>query len=174
MQRIRTAIAVMASGAMLAIAPAHAQPTPPTWSGTVNGVTYNFAVTSGSYGDLSNTLQQQAWWGHADTIADFASVVGTSLGMPNDNGSYAPVFAYGEAPNGNPVIAYWATRGPYWSGVTTLSKSAEVFYAVATPTSISAPEVDGAKLPVAALMIGTLMIWMKARRRHARPCSLMS
>lgn len=140
-----------------------------TTTATINGTAYNFSTVYGSYGNLTGTLQQQPWWGSADTAAQFTTGINTGLGMPNDNGYVGPVFAYAEAPNGNPVLSYWAFRGPLWTNVTTLGRNIDVYFAVASPVSTlnnpaSVPEIDAGQLPVAAFLFLTMLLRITSRR----------
>ena len=68
---------------------------------TVNGARWDVSTLTGSYNDLSSTLNTQVWWGNTALAASFAETVGGNLGTPNQG--IGPLFAYTTA-NSNTVV----------------------------------------------------------------------
>ena len=67
----------------------------------VNGNTYDVTTFTGSYEANTSTFTttQMAWWGDATLAQQFATAVGTQLGLPNF-GTIGPLFGYSAAPDG--------------------------------------------------------------------------
>lgn len=105
-------------------APAHAL------SVNVGGQTYNIETLSGSYDSNASLLQSQPWWNSAPIAADFASAVGTGLGLPNNNGTIGPYFSAFDFSGLFNLIVYSDSAGQV-SGILT-DNSTQYSYAVTT------------------------------------------
>jgi hypothetical protein len=65
---------------------------------TVDGADYDVSTVTGTYTDLSTTLQAQIWWDNQSLADTFAMQLGAQLGTPNPQilGYFSgPLFAYG-------------------------------------------------------------------------------
>jgi hypothetical protein len=63
---------------------------------TVGGTDYDVSTVSGTYNDLSATLQAQIWWDDAGLADEFAAATGGLEGYPNGccGGVIGPLFAF--------------------------------------------------------------------------------
>ena len=81
-----------------------------TYTVNVGGNQYTVqASPSVSYNSISSTLQANPWWGNSALANSISSAVAGNAGLPNFNGSMAPLVAYGVS--GSSVsISYWNTQ----------------------------------------------------------------
>jgi hypothetical protein len=163
--------------------PSHANAQTATWTGTVNGTTYNFSTITGTYADNASLLQSQVWWGNGDlknldTANQFMNAVGFNLGTPNF-GRYSPFLAFKDSSPGNYINVVYSDTESQIPEFGLLSVDAynpvsapydyPYTYIVANAVnSVAVPEIDASKLPIAGFVFGTFMLWMFARRRQER------
>lgn len=131
----------LAGMSLLAAPSAEALTTTVDVDGTNYDVTYtNSDITYNGNESLFNTLAnggEMPWWGSSILAQQFATIVGSSLGYPNDD-IEGPYFAY----NGN--VSSWYSIGSSIEQENGLNPLAFRYYATATlhvspPTAVPAP-----------------------------------
>ncbi len=92
-----TALAKVIATGLVASALCVGAATAATVQVTYNSVVYDVTTYSGSFDSNSALLESQVWWGDAAAAQDFAALVGSALGYPNDcfyQDYCGPDFAY--------------------------------------------------------------------------------
>lgn len=126
---------------------------------TVGTNTYEVGVVTGSYNDNSATLQGQPWWGSLQTASAFADALVATNSMTQNIYYF---FAY----NSNVDFAYAADYGTAFTGNTSYPgdyTNPSEFYATATLSASSVPEINAGSLSQALLML--LALWLVTWRR---------
>ncbi len=173
---------IFSTAAILASAIGLAHATPATWTGTVNGSTYNFSVITGalSSDEVKTVLSNQAWYQDADLAALFAAAVAGHLGTNYTQGAESnlgPLFYEGSTDNGDGTLS---VNGSFYfggldNGTTVIDPG--VFSALglgpveagtamnfAIATLAEVPEIDGKTLPMAAFLAVVLVFWLRSRQ----------
>ncbi|TAF09216.1 MAG: hypothetical protein EAZ77_05785 [Nostocales cyanobacterium] len=144
---------------------------------TVNGTDYDITTVTGSYNSLSSQLQSQVWWGNQTLASQFATIVGSSLGISSYVG---PTFAYGVTGGGMFTFANGYAYTSLVNGVTGYSpevSNPSAVYAIATvatpSTPVSVPE-PGTAIPTALVGLVALGAMGKAKKTVASKTRLNS
>lgn len=119
-------------------------------------------LTSDSFNDLLDTLDDQVWWGSTSLAREFSELVGEDLGIANPGFlDFGPVFATGSNSLSNAVGCYYSFNRSQVSCNPWGPVSSDYVYAYATP--ISAVPVP-ASLPLMLTALG-LAGFLSRRRR---------
>jgi hypothetical protein len=165
------AISMITLSAMICIAPVNCKADSFV---TVGGTEYDVTVTpSESFTSAATLLEAQPWWGNETLAADFATAVGTSLGIPNGvpTPEQTPTFAYGLDTANNVV-----DNVDIFSGVLTDWTSAELGdtitpsypFVFATATVVPAPAPETSSISLLLIGLGSLGVVMAMRKRKAQ------
>ena len=152
-----------------------------TWTGTVNGTTYNFETGYGSYNDNVALFQAQPWWGvdNEALARQFATAVGTNLGLYTQPGGsswqlWGPWFAYDyRGLYSLPSVAYLDSYGGVGSFHSTgfeLNTHAFIAGSGAIPgpgpaPSPGVPEIDGSLIPQVGFLIACLFLMFGRKKQ---------
>ena len=137
---------------------------------------YDVTTVTGTYADLSPTLNAQPWWHVGSMALEFANATSTQLGLPNASGTLGPDFGFDTFtqtlpyPGGTLTVINSAT----WDSslgtakYTAFGPAASVTWAIATPSESPVPEPN-----TTALMVFGLITVVLAGKRggiiRARP-----
>ena len=164
---VTVVLGAMSSGAM-------ATPTPPTFTATVNGTSYNLTYFTGSYSDniskFNTTLMP--WWGNISDATNFSNAVGKGFGSPNNVGiGYAsgPLFTHSHS--GGYINNIWYATA--YNGSFTYNVLDTASYSFATlavnPGAAAVPEIDGALIPQVGLLIAGLFLILGRKNQNPEP-----
>jgi hypothetical protein len=134
-----------------------------SYTPVLGGPTTTYSVTYNLYTyDADSALfnpTNMPWWGQDEMTQAFATGVSDQLGTPNSSAGtlYGPLFAFSESSND---VFFYAYDGSSTQFLATQTDGAW-YYATATIL----PEIDGATLPKAILLLGSLYLIAANRRR---------
>ena len=124
---------------------------------TVGGTEYDVSTVSGTYNDLSATLQAQIWWDDAGLADEFAAATGGLEGYPNDGG-IGPLFAFQDSSG---VVDLYATiLGPAGTFLGNTEFGDSFVYAVAAVSQVP--------LPAAAWLFGSALVGLVGLGRRKK------
>lgn len=178
---MRGGLALAIASMVMLACPSNANAQTATWTGTVNGTTYNFSTITGTYADNASLLQSQVWWGDSYIAHQFSDSVNSNMGSSNDVFG-GPIFVYdyyfgwtgsgfdwiNQGKNYN-LSSSWTQGIGFWPDQTWT-------FAIASPShsSVAVPEIDGSQLPIAGFILSTFMLWRVTRRRREQQDSVGS
>lgn len=188
MAPIRALLSIVLLTLFVCLQTTSAQAAPPVLQVTVNGQAYNITMTEGSFNAVNSggLLTSQPWWTSFDAnstegqavrdgiAADFRNAwndAAVLAGALTDNETYS--FAYANN-SGSSAINGQAAR---WRqslsgrdlGTTVVSPTTSstgelgtLFYA----SAVAVPEIDGPLAAQAGFVFGSMLLWLRARRRR--------
>lgn len=165
--------------------------TTPTWTDPNTGTSYTYIT--GSFSDNASLLKAQPWWGDASSASNVVENIGSGLGAypyqwPDQRELYnfGSVAAYsnGDFPSNalRPANATVSTAvkilsvsdsetggvivpSPGFSVLGWIDPNVSQMYVVTSSSlqSISAPEIDGSKIPQAAFILATVFLIIRRK-----------
>ena len=140
---------------LLALTASHAQAA--SFQAAIGGTSYNFTTITGTYNDNQAQLSSQPWFGSASLANTFATAVSFNLGGTVNFGELGPMFAYGVIDSEFQYVAY-----SFGSTVNnSFSRTGTYTFAVAQAQQV--PEIDGAMLPQALMLMGASVLFLRKR-----------
>lgn len=138
---------------------AHAAP----YRTTVNGTTYDFTTITGTANDNQQLLSEQPWFGSRSLAFEFATVIWDNLGGTVNLDELGPMFAYAGDETGFSFAAY--SFEYIVVPKDTFNGNVSYTFAVAQEVPQQVPEIDGALLPQALMLMGATGLFFRRRRR---------
>lgn len=140
---------------LLALTASHVQAA--SFQTTINGTSYNFTTITGTYNDNQAQLSSQPWFGSASLANTFATAVSSNLGGTVNFGELGPMFAYGVIDSSFEYVAY------LFGTTLNNSFSRTDTYTFAVAQAQQVPEIDGAMLPQALMLMGASALFLRRR-----------
>jgi len=140
---------------LLALTASHVQAA--SFQTTIGGTSYNFTTITGTYIDNQSQLSSQPWFGSDSLANTFATAVSSNLGGTVNFGELGPLFAYSLSGSNFDFAAY------SFGNIVNTSFSRTDTYTFAVAQAQQVPEIDGAMIPQALMLMGASVLFLRRR-----------